>query len=60
MALWFKIIRPGTLMAFFSPIGIGLLVSAKEVQLNWWIAVVTLLTAGAIQSFYSPSCCLQS
>ncbi|MGC3978494.1 MAG: 1,4-dihydroxy-2-naphthoate octaprenyltransferase [Paludibacteraceae bacterium] len=46
---WIKILRPGTLFAGFSPVGVGLIIVAKQQSINWFTAVMTLLCAMGIQ-----------
>lgn len=47
--LWLRIVRPGTLAAAASPVITGLVVASQYASTNWCIAVVTLLTAFALQ-----------
>ena len=47
--LWVKMIRPATLPAALVPVSIALLLAAQIMTLIWPIAIVTLLTATAIQ-----------
>lgn len=46
---WLRIVRLHTLTAAFCPVFIGLLVASKTCQIDWTIAIVTLLCAMAIQ-----------
>lgn len=46
---WVKITRPHTLFAAFSPVAIGIIVAAKIGNINWTIAIATLLAALSIQ-----------
>lgn len=46
---WVKITRPHTLFAAFSPVAIGVIVAAKVGDINWTIAVATLIAALSIQ-----------
>lgn len=47
--LWFRITRPGTLAATFSPVFIGLLIAAGHTSLKWDVALVTLIGGLSIQ-----------
>lgn len=47
--LWFRIARPGTLAATFSPVFIGLMIAATKADINYFTAVVTLVGGTAIQ-----------
>lgn len=47
--LWFRIARPGTLAATFSPVFIGLMIAALKTDINWLTALVTLIGGTAIQ-----------
>ena len=47
--IWVKITRPHTLFASLSPILIGLIVASKSVELNWIIALATLVCGVSLQ-----------
>ncbi|MCK9164009.1 MAG: 1,4-dihydroxy-2-naphthoate octaprenyltransferase [Bacteroidales bacterium] len=47
--IWIRITRPHTLFAAFSPVAIGIIVAAKIGEINWAIAIATLLAALSIQ-----------
>lgn len=47
--LWFRIARPGTLAATFSPVFIGLMIASAQTSINWLTAIITLTGGTAIQ-----------
>lgn len=47
--LWFRIARPGTLAATFSPVFIGLMIAATKTDINYLTAFITLIGGTAIQ-----------
>ncbi|MGL5785734.1 MAG: 1,4-dihydroxy-2-naphthoate octaprenyltransferase [Bacteroidales bacterium] len=47
--LWFRIARPGTLAATFSPVFIGLMIAANLTKIDWITALVTLISGLSIQ-----------
>lgn len=47
--LWFKIIRPQTLFASFCPVVTALLVVSQKVSIDWFVAVMTIACALALQ-----------
>lgn len=47
---WLKIIRLGTLIISFCPVIVGIIVASKYAEINWLIAIITIICAMSLQA----------
>lgn len=47
---WLKITRLGTLIISFCPVIVGVIISSKYVDINWLVAVITMICAISLQA----------